>query len=85
MALRTVASAPWASVEGLRRAVRLLVRTQCADGDWPRGPITGVYSRTMATTYPLYRNTMPLWALAEWRAWSAAQGVTLEGPLAVDD
>jgi len=82
MACFCVMAAPASSLDAVRRAVRYLVRSQGADGDWPRGPITGVYSRTVATTYPLYRNTFPLWALAEWSAWSAAQRLPLHGDVA---
>jgi len=51
--------------ESVERGVRFLLDRQLEDGDWPQRSPTGVFNRTCMLNYRFYRNTFPLWALAE--------------------
>jgi squalene/oxidosqualene cyclase-like protein len=50
------------------RAANFLQSSMLANGDWPQGPMTGVFNRTCMLNYRFYRNAFPLWALAQVRA-----------------
>ncbi|NRD42969.1 2,3-oxidosqualene cyclase [Corallococcus exiguus] len=63
-AVLSLVAAGEAHAEATRRGVAWLRERQEADGQWPREPLAGVFSRTCAIHYDAYLRIFPLWALS---------------------
>ncbi len=66
-ALLALASAGLGASEPARRAASFLAERQQVDGDWPDGPMVGLFNRTVLIHYENYRRYFPIRALAEFR------------------
>lgn len=52
--------------EAIDDGIAYLMSKQLPSGDWPQGPITGVFNRSCGITYTAYRNVFPIWALGRY-------------------
>ncbi|KAJ4709155.1 Terpene cyclase/mutase family member [Melia azedarach] len=51
----------------INRGIRVLIKSQMEDGDFPQQEITGVFMRNCTLNYSSYRDIFPIWALGEYR------------------
>jgi squalene/oxidosqualene cyclase-like protein len=63
-ALLALLVAPSPRADAIERGVAFLLRSQDREGGWPRQSPAGVFFRSGALEYTLYRVYFPLWALA---------------------
>uniref|UniRef100_A0A7N0V7D5 Terpene cyclase/mutase family member n=1 Tax=Kalanchoe fedtschenkoi TaxID=63787 RepID=A0A7N0V7D5_KALFE len=50
----------------LHKGAKILVQSQCDNGDFPQQEIIGVFNRNCMISYSAYRNIFPIWALGEY-------------------
>jgi len=67
-ALMTLCEARDPDFAAAERAAAFLARAQLGSGEWPKQDPVGIFFRTAALDYELYRSYFPVWALAEFEA-----------------
>jgi len=61
--LLTLMKAEFPARRAIRKGIEFLKDRQLSNGDWPREAMPGVFNKTCALNYDLYRRYFPIWAL----------------------
>jgi len=61
--------AGYPDAEPIRKAVKLVMERQLADGSWPQEAIEGVFNKNCAISYPNFKFSFPIWMLGRAHAY----------------
>jgi len=57
--------AQWPNRRPINRAIKVLMKKQLPNGNWPKEDIKGVFNANCAISYTAYKNIFPIWALGK--------------------